>query len=70
MMDETGASFARTRAQVDIAMERGCLRFGTYFWSEGFDHRIYDRCKSSITWRTAMPCIGQRTDRRSSGGSK
>jgi hypothetical protein len=69
-MDETGASRASARAQGDIAKERGCLRCGTRFWSEGFGQRICRRCKSSITSRTAVPGLGQRTGRGSSRGSK
>jgi hypothetical protein len=70
MMDETGASLAPARAQGDIAKERGCLRCGTRFWSEGFGQRICGRCKSSVTWRTAVPASGQRNGRRPSGGLK
>lgn len=57
------------RAHADIAAERLCLRCRTAFWSEGFGQRICGRCKSTVSWRNAVPGVSGHGGRRSGGRS-
>jgi hypothetical protein len=69
MKDETETFVVLAKAMGDTPKTRHCLRCGTNFWSEGFGERICGRCKSSVTWRAAVPHAGQRNGRRLSGRS-
>lgn len=43
------------RAVGDVPRERHCLRCNTVFWSEGFGERVCRRCKTTSSWRNAVP---------------
>ncbi len=54
------------RANSDLPAERHCLRCKTAFWSEGFGERICKRCKTQVSWKSAITTGDGGSRRRSS----
>ena len=64
MTEENRDPGVMTKQHRDVPAERPCIRCGTKFWSEGFGERICRRCKSSASWKSAVPAFDWRSGRR------